>query len=219
MLNVDTIVVGIVSTNCYIVTDTDTREALVIDPGDRADLILERIRTEGLTVRHIFLTHGHFDHSLAMPELRRVTGAKCVIHELDAEHLVQSGLGSPYRGRIAGERADILVRDGDAIGLGQYTFQVINTPGHTPGSSCLLVKLPDAERGLLFTGDTLFEDDCGRCDLPGGDYSKMLCSLWALASLVGDYTVYPGHDVATTLERERQHNVNMREAMGEMQGH
>lgn len=216
MLKIESVMVGVVSTNCYIVTDTDTREAVVIDPGDRADLILQRLRSSGSeVVQHIFLTHGHFDHSLAMPELRRALGAKCMIHTLDAGGLTDASLGSPHRGKIAGEPADILVEEGDAIGLGMYTFQVIHTPGHTPGSACLRVRLPYMERGLLFTGDTLFEDDCGRCDLPGGDYGAMLRSLRKLAALDGDYTVYPGHDVATTLERERSKNVNMLEALAE----
>jgi glyoxylase-like metal-dependent hydrolase (beta-lactamase superfamily II) len=215
MLKVFTLVVGIVSTNCCVAIDTDSREAAVIDPGDRAQAILERVRDEKLDVRYIFLTHGHFDHILAMEEVRRETGAKCVVHEADAPYLSDPSLSSPF-GRVGLETsaADILTRDGETFPLGRYTFEVLHTPGHTPGSICLRVMTPDGKRGgILFTGDTLFEDDCGRCDLPGGDYAAMLASLRRLAALEGDYDVYPGHDVSTTLARERERNVNMREAL------
>jgi glyoxylase-like metal-dependent hydrolase (beta-lactamase superfamily II) len=189
MLNVQTVVVGMVSTNCYIVSDPETLEAVIIDPGDRADRILHFVRKNNLTVRYIFLTHGHFDHVLALEDVRRETGAKAVVHEAEPAD------------------ADVLARHGDTFPLGGYTFELLHTPGHTPGSGCYRVS------NLLFTGDTLFEDDCGRCDLPGGNYEKMLESLRFLASLEGDYTVYPGHDVSTTLSRERTHNRNMLEAL------
>jgi glyoxylase-like metal-dependent hydrolase (beta-lactamase superfamily II) len=189
MLKVQILVVGMVSTNCYIVYDTETREAAVIDPGDRAGVILEAVKGNDLTVRYIFLTHGHFDHVLALEEVRGATGAKAVAHEDE------------------GVKADILTHDGETFLLGGTAVDVLHTPGHTPGSVCYRVK------DLLFTGDTLFEDDCGRCDLPGGDYSLMLKSLRRLAELEGDYKVYPGHDVSTALSREREHNRNMREAL------
>ena len=189
MLEVVTLIVGVVSTNCYIVFDTETLEAAVIDPGGKAGEIIGAVRGKNLTVRYIVLTHGHFDHVLALKETRGATGAKTVAHEAE------------------GAEADILARHGDRYPLGAHTLEVLHTPGHTPGSICLRAD------NLLFTGDTLFEDDCGRCDLPGGDYGVMLRSLRFLASLEGDYTVYPGHDVATTLARERAHNINMREAL------
>ncbi|MDR0293788.1 MAG: MBL fold metallo-hydrolase [Oscillospiraceae bacterium] len=215
MFSVDSLVVGVVSTNCYIAADTETREAAVIDPGDKAGLILGRVREKGLTLRYIFLTHGHFDHTLALEEVRRATGAKAVIHEADAVYLRDAGLSGPFgRAKAITAEADVLTRHGETFPLGAYTFEVLHTPGHTPGSICLRVPAPEGgTAGVLFTGDTLFEDDCGRCDLPGGDYAAMLASLRLLASLEGDYTVYPGHDVATTLSRERKRNVNMREAL------
>ncbi|MCL2030394.1 MAG: MBL fold metallo-hydrolase [Oscillospiraceae bacterium] len=215
MLSISSLTLGIVATNCYIVTDTDAGETALIDPGDRAGAILERVRADRLEVRYIFLTHGHFDHILAMEEVRRATGAACVIHEADAAYLSDPALSSPF-GRTGAQsaKADILTREGEAFALGAYRFEVLHTPGHTPGSVCLRVMTPGGERdGALFTGDTLFEDDCGRCDLPGGDYGAMLASLRRLAALEGDYAVYPGHDVSTTLSREREGNVNMREAL------
>lgn len=214
MLNITTLVVGAVSTNCYIVSDAETREAAVIDPGDGAGRILERAQKDGLTVRTIFLTHGHFDHILALEEVRRATGARVVIHEADAGYLQDKSLSAPFRGISSPvTEADVLTRNGDTFPLGSYTVEVLHTPGHTPGSICLRVATPGGEKdGVLFTGDTLFEDDCGRCDLPGGDYSVMLLSLRRLAVLEGDFFVYPGHDVSTTLSRERENNTNMREA-------
>lgn len=221
MLNITSLTVGVVSTNCYIAVDTSTREAAIIDPGDKAEAILERIRAEGCAVRYIFLTHGHFDHILALEEVRGATGAKCVIHEADASFLREPGLSSPFgRVMVKTATADILARDGETFPLGAYAFEVLHTPGHTPGSMCLRVLTPDGEcggmAGVLFTGDTLFEDDCGRCDLPGGDYGAMLASLRRLAALEGDYDVYPGHDISTTLSRERERNVNMLEALSDI---
>jgi glyoxylase-like metal-dependent hydrolase (beta-lactamase superfamily II) len=204
---IHTISVGMVNTNCYIVSDAQTGDAAVIDPGGGADKILEYLRRESLTVRYIFLTHGHFDHILALEKLRQDTGAPSVIHKADAAYLNDPSLSSPFGVRVTPSEPDIAASHGDTYQLGGQTVEVLHTPGHTPGSICL--RIGDA----LFTGDTLFEDDCGRCDLPGGDYKAMLNSLRLLALLDGDYHVYPGHDVSTTLERERTHNVNMREAL------
>ncbi|MDR1669011.1 MAG: MBL fold metallo-hydrolase [Oscillospiraceae bacterium] len=216
MLNITTLAVGAVSTNCYIVSDPQTREAAVVDPGDSAKLILGRIQADNLSVRTIFLTHGHFDHILALDEVRRATGAKAVIHEADAAYLRERALSGPFRGVSPPvTEADVLTREGETFPLGAFTFEVLHTPGHTPGSICLRVAAPGGgKNGVLFTGDTLFEDDCGRCDLPGGDYGAMLASLRRLAALDGDYVVFPGHDVSTTLSREREKNVNMKEAAG-----
>ncbi len=198
--------VGRVMTNCYIVADEQTRDAAVIDPGDNADKILNVIKLENLNVKYIFLTHGHFDHVLAVDGVRGATGAKCVLHESDAR-LMTHPPGILALGRAHGT-ADILVRGGEEFELGSLRFKWMHTPGHTPGSCCIICG------ENLYTGDTLFEDDCGRCDLPGGDYRAMLESLRLLAALEGDYSVYPGHDVSTTLDRERRHNANMREALG-----
>jgi glyoxylase-like metal-dependent hydrolase (beta-lactamase superfamily II) len=208
MLNIHTIVAGVVSTNCYIVSVPETKEAAVIDPGDSADKILSYLRENNLTARYIFLTHGHFDHLLAMEEIRKQTAAPVIIHQADTEHLRNPGLSSPMGMRTSPSEPDIQASHGDTFPLGGQTIEVLHTPGHTPGSICLRIGRE------LFTGDTLFEDDCGRCDLPGGDYSLMLKSLRFLASLEGDFRVYPGHDVSTTLDREREHNLNMREALG-----
>jgi glyoxylase-like metal-dependent hydrolase (beta-lactamase superfamily II) len=191
MLEVKTLVVGKISTNCYILYNTETREAAVIDPGAESARILDAVNEIGATVKYIFLTHGHFDHVTALDKVRAATGAEAVIHE--AEHVKAEGLT-----KISG---------GETFALSGYTVEAVHTPGHTPGSVCYRVK------DMLFTGDTLFEDDCGRCDFPGGDYGMMLESLRRLAALEGDYKVCPGHDVSTTLARERKYNRNMLEAL------
>jgi glyoxylase-like metal-dependent hydrolase (beta-lactamase superfamily II) len=210
MLKIHTIVAGAVSTNCYIVYDTETNEAAVIDPGDGADKILAYLRQENLTARYIFLTHGHFDHILALEKVREQTGATVVIHGADAVYLRNPALSGPFGIRTTPSEPDIEASHGDTFHMGGYTAEILHTPGHTPGSICLRMG------NALFTGDTLFEDDCGRCDLPGGDYQVMLRSLRFLASLEGDYAVYPGHDVSTTLERERVHNINMAESLRQL---
>jgi glyoxylase-like metal-dependent hydrolase (beta-lactamase superfamily II) len=178
-----------VSTNCYIVFDPETREAAVIDPGCRSDLIIDSLTAHKLTAKYIFLTHSHFDHVLALEKVRGATGAKSVAHEDE------------------NTETDVRVRGGEFFPLGGHSFEVLHTPGHTPGSVCYKADT------LLFTGDTLFKDWCGRCDLPGGDYGVMLRSLRRLAELEGDFAVYPGHDEPTSLSRERAHNSSMRESL------
>ena len=205
-MKIETLTVGFVNTNCYIVSDPESSRAAVIDQGDRAGQILERVKN--LEVRYIFLTHGHFDHFLAAEEVRGSTGAKIVVHQDDGIYLSDTSLCSPFGKKIKPVKPDILTRNGEKYSLGAYTVEVLHTPGHTPGSICLLMPR------TLFTGDTLFEGDCGRCDLPGGDYGAMLESLRVIAALPDDYTVYPGHDVPTTLSREREANLNMLEALG-----
>lgn len=207
-MNVHSIVVGPVSTNCYIVND-DAGRAAVIDPGDNAPKILAWIRENALSVEKIFLTHGHFDHIMAVAPLKEATGAEVVIAAGDAEKLLDPArsLASRVGLRPTSIRPDRLAGDGDVFSVGALCFTVLLTPGHTPGSAVLL-----CER-TMFSGDTLFEGDCGRCDLPGGSYPEMLRSLRRLYALEGDYTVYPGHDVSTTLDRERRFNQNMLEAI------
>ena len=204
-----TLPVGMVQTNCYIAADENTGGCAVIDPGGDAVRILGLLKRENLAVKYIFLTHGHFDHILAVPEIKRITGAPVVIHKADTALLSDSRLtGIPVRVPVfEAVSADTTVSGGEDFSVGSLTFSWISTPGHTPGSCCIICG------GSLFSGDTLFAGDCGRCDLPGGDYGQMLNSLKALAALPGDYNVYPGHGGATTLDRERKFNNYMREAV------
>lgn len=200
-------VVGYVLTNCYIVRDEGTGKSCVIDPGDFTDEMREQIETIGReNIEYILLTHGHFDHMLGAAELKRLTGAKIAIHELDAEILEdprKNAMSFFMLDKGVLPRADVLLREGDTLCVGDLTFTLMHTPGHTAGSSCFIVE------DRIFSGDTLFLEGCGRTDLPTGDRAEIKKSLKRLAAMKGDYVVYPGHDIPTSLEHERKHNPDM----------
>ena len=190
--------VGVVGTNCYIVYDEKTREAAVIDPGDNAKSILHAVSEEKLTVKYVLLTHAHFDHILAVHDVLEATGAQFVCPEADTWLLCRDNMGQ-FRS---------LAQEGTEITFGGMTAVYMSTPGHTPGSS--VIRIGDC----LFTGDTLFRHECGRCDLEGGDFSAMLRSLKRLSELEGDYKVFPGHEGISTLSEERAANPYMLQANG-----
>lgn len=202
-MKVKVLCVGAGGTNCYILEDEKTNKAAVIDPGDEADKIMQAIRELGVEVEHILLTHGHYDHTTAVPELHKaLPQAKIYIHEADA-----NGAGSTLF-PLAGQVADLMLYgEGDELALGTLTIQVLHTPGHSPGSVTL--KAGD----VLFCGDTLFAGSCGRTDLRGGSYEQIMASLKRLGELEGDFHVCPGHDRISTLESERRSNPFLREAM------
>ena len=195
--------VGPIGTNCYLLEDEETGKAAVIDPGEEADRILEQVKADHMDVEYILLTHGHYDHTTAVPQLHRaLPQAEIYIHRADA-----NGAGSqlfPLAGQIPGLK---FYDEGDTLALGDMTIQVLHTPGHSKGSVTL--KVGD----VLFCGDTLFAGSCGRTDLAGGSYAEIMASLKKLGELPGDCHVCPGHDVTSTLERERRSNPFLREAM------
>ena len=195
--------VGPIGTNCYILQDDQTNLAADIDPGDEPELIQEALEKEGVEVRYLLLTHGHYDHTTAVPALHRVyPQADIYIHQADA-----NGAGSTLF-PLAGEVDDLKLYDeGDVIRLGDHEIQVLHTPGHSPGSVTLKVE------DVLFTGDTLFAGSCGRTDLRGGSYEQIMQSLKRLGELKGDFHVCPGHEATSTLERERRSNPFLMEAM------
>jgi len=202
-MKVNVMQVGPIGTNCYILKDETTGKAAVIDPGDEAERILAALKEDGAEVTHILLTHGHYDHTTAVPELEKaLPQAAIYIHHADA-----NGAGSQLF-PLAGQIPDLKFYDeGNALTLGELTIQVLHTPGHSKGSVTL--KVGD----VLFCGDTLFAGSCGRTDLAGGSYEEIMASLKKLGQLPGDYHVCPGHDVTSTLERERRSNPFLREAM------
>ncbi len=192
------LVVGPIETNCYIVTDENTLECAVIDPGDESNTIMNYLEENQLTAKYIFLTHGHFDHTTAVVPVQKQTGATVCVHSADVgegEYCFQPPAGT------------VFYREGDQFRVGSLLFQVIETPGHTPGGVTLLCE--DA----LFCGDTLFRDSCGRTDLSGGDMPTLMQSLKRLGNLAGNYEVYPGHMEQTTLDRERRYNYYLRYAV------
>lgn len=188
---------GQLGTNCYIVTDEKTLCSAVIDPGDEAAVILDYIEENRLKVEHIFITHGHFDHTGAVLEVAEDTGADIWINE---KELCQDARGDMDFCFCPQGVAVMTYSDGDRILCGGLTFEIIDTPGHSRGS--VTIKCENA----LFTGDTLFRDSCGRTDLPGGSMRTLLASLKKIAELPGDFEVYPGHMEATSLSREREFN-------------
>ena len=195
--------VGPIGTNCYILEDDTTGKAAVIDPGDEAGRILKVLEEDKVEVEYILLTHGHYDHTTAVPELARTfPQAAIYIHKADA-----NGAGSqlfPLAGQVEGLK---YYDEGDTLPLGSLTIQVLHTPGHSPGSVTLKVE------DVLFTGDTLFCGSMGRTDLGGGSYEQIMASLKRLGELEGDFHVCPGHDRTSTLDRERKHNPFLLEAM------
>lgn len=203
-MRIDTLCVGVVQTNCYIISN-DT-EAMVIDPGDNAERILQAVGEKEL--KYVLLTHSHFDHILAAEEICKKTGAKlCASKHArldDEDYCGFTSFGLPGFSPL---KADILLSEGDEISVAGENFTVIETPGHTPCSICLL------SGDVLIAGDTLFEGSCGRCDLVGGSYSTILKSLEKLSHLPGSTRVYSGHGAPTTIENERKFNPYMREAM------
>ena len=178
----------------YIVGCETTRKGLVIDPGPDPDIIVAAVEEEGLTIAMIVNTHGHGDHTAGNAALKARTGAPVLIHQGDA-HLYP--------------QADRLLSRETTLSLGQITFEVIHTPGHTPGGICLYAQ------GNLFTGDTLFVGDSGRTDLPGGDRPTLGASIRRLMRLPDETVVWPGHDygpsASSTIGWEKRHNVNARE--------
>lgn len=202
-MQVKVLQVGPIGTNCYLLEDEKAHVAAVIDPGDEAGRILQVIKDDGVDVKYILLTHGHYDHTTAVPELHQaLPQAEIYIHKADA-----NGAGSRLF-PLAGQIPDLKFYDeGDALTLGELTIQVLHTPGHSKGSVTL--KVGD----VLFCGDTLFAGSCGRTDLAGGSYAEIMASLKKLGQLPGDYHVCPGHDVTSTLERERRSNPFLKEAM------
>ena len=190
---------GSFGSNCYLLEDHG--QALIIDPSASASAILRRLREDGCSPVGILLTHGHFDHVMSVDTLRAAEPAlKVYIHEADAPMLTDADKNAFAlffgQDRIWGE-ADVLLRDGDQIPVGISTLTVVHTPGHSPGSSCFLC----AEEKVMFTGDTLFADNIGRCDLWGGSYATIRQSLKSLRDYDGSITIYPGHGDDSKLSR------------------
>ena len=184
--------VGFLQANCYIVSDQNGIAA-VIDPGDDAERILGYLQDNSLQCKKIMLTHGHYDHTGGVQEIRKKTGASLVMNSADRQVLtVDFDIDEP-------------VSDGDIITVGDLNFKVIAVPGHSMGGVCYLIC------DTLFTGDTLFAGSIGRSDFPGSDTEMLMASLKRLKELPqDDLNVYPGHGPATTLKHERALNPYLR---------
>ena len=186
--------VGHMDNFCYLVGCEKTRKAVVIDPDAEVDRIVSEAHKDGLVIQYIVNTHGHGDHTAGSARLKALTGANIIIHKLEAAAVPQ---------------ADILLSGDQELKVGEITFKVFHTPGHTPGGICLYAE------GNLFTGDTLFVGDSGRTDLTGGHRPTLAASIRRLMTLPDDTVVWPGHDYgptsSSTIGWEKRHNVNAKE--------
>jgi hydroxyacylglutathione hydrolase len=188
-MNIKRFTVGWLSTNCYVVSCEETKEAAVIDPGieneKEAEEILDFIKENGLKIKYIINTHGHPDHTAGNTTIKEETGAPILIHENDASRV----------------HADRKLRDGDVLHVGCFKLVVLHTPGHTKGGISLLGD------NVVFTGDTLFSGAIGRTDFPGGSYQELIQSIRnKLLPLPDAVEVYPGHESATTIGNEKKYN-------------
>ncbi len=197
--------VGMLQCNCSIFGDEQTREAVVVDPGDEIDEITAVLEKHNLHVKAIVITHAHIDHVAGAHRLRTLTDAPVYMNDRDKQLLdmldVQAGwLGveTPPRPEI-----DAALTEGTVLTLGVTEFHVLNTPGHTPGSQCLWMP----RENKLIAGDTLFRDSIGRTDLPGGNLRQLLSSIRTqLFNLPDDAVVIPGHGPQTIIGYEKEHN-------------
>lgn len=198
--------VGWLQCNCQVVADADTREAIVIDPGDEVERIQEVLRRHQLRVKYLVSTHAHIDHVGGLARMRELTGAPVMLHPDDLwlyQNLAMQAqmIGMPVPPVTA---VDLPLRAGDTLAWGRLSAHVLHTPGHSPGSLCLYLPQPEK---TLFAGDTLFAGSIGRTDLWGGSYEDILRSIHVeLLALDSETRVFPGHGPATTIERERERN-------------
>jgi hydroxyacylglutathione hydrolase len=219
--------VGLLQCNCSILGDPESREAIVIDPGDEVERILEVLHRHGLKVRAIVSTHTHIDHVGGLAALHRATGAPVLIHEDDLALYRSLDMQAQWLGVPTPEviRLPEFVKEGDTLRWGDFAAQVLHTPGHTQGSISLVVgsgaalggdanapdsiatKARDVGASRLIAGDTLFQGSIGRTDLPGGSYPQIISSIREKLLVLPDETiVYPGHGDATTIGAEREYN-------------
>jgi glyoxylase-like metal-dependent hydrolase (beta-lactamase superfamily II) len=191
----------------YLIGDEGTQEGLFIDPADDAKRLLSEVESQGLkSIKYIVNTHSHVDHIMGNAEMVKKTGAKIVIHEKDASAVAQTPFDLlEMFGATPSPPPDILVKEGDAIQVGNVKLKVIHTPGHSPGGISLYLD------GMVFTGDTLFVGSVGRTDFPGSSWDVLEASIQKkLYILPGETVVFPGHNYGSTptstIQYERRHN-------------
>lgn len=203
-MKVEKFVTGIISTNCYLVINEDTKQAVVIDPAACPSYLMSHIKSEGLKIEAILLTHGHFDHIMGIDGFLSEFDVPVYVHEEDADAMEDPVLNqsSTYTSGYTFGKARYL-RDRQTLELAGYTFQVIHTPGHTKGGCCYYV----ASENVLFSGDTLFQNSVGRTDFVNSSTSDLVHSVREKLFLLPDDTmVYPGHMGETKIGHEKKYN-------------
>ena len=203
-IEIKSMTLGMVATNCYLIINKETKEALLIDPADNALRISNVIEENVCTLKAILLTHGHFDHIMALNELKKRYNVPVYAHEEEEDVLKQSSLNmSGMIGQIYTTQADIYVKDGEHLKLAGLDIIVLHTPGHTKGGVCYYLP----EEKVLMSGDSLFHCSIGRTDFPTGSMSQLVRSVKEqLFVLPDDVQVYPGHDSVTSIGYEKQYN-------------
>lgn len=199
--------VGMMDVFCYLVACPRSKEAMVIDPAGDEEQVVARIKENDFDLKYIVNTHGHADHTSGNAKVKALTGAKLIMHELDDQMFnSENGRATAQQwGFAPSPNADITVKEGDEITVGDVSLKVLHTPGHSPGGICLLGN------GNIFTGDTLFVGGIGRTDLPGCSMDQFMNSIKErLLTLPGDTIVWPGHDYgfqpSSTIENEKRTN-------------
>jgi len=201
----ETFPVGSLQCNCTVLGDEETREAIIVDPGDEIARIHRRLTELGLKLKQILITHAHIDHVGGALKLKALTGAPIYLNEADLPLLQMMSAQAAWLGIDTPETAppDELLTDGRQVGLENYPAQILHTPGHTQGSVCLYF----APMKMVLAGDTLFAGSIGRTDLPGGNFEEIIDSIQSrLLSLPDETQVIPGHGPATTVGTERRSN-------------
>ncbi len=208
-IRIEKLVVGELGTNCYLVISGN--EAIIIDPGGNGKGILQKVEEQGLKVKLIVNTHGHYDHIKEDDFLREKLKAPLAIHAGDKDMIADPLMNSSYLfgDKVEVRNPEIILSEGDEIKVGEDKLKVLSTPGHTPGSISLLAP------GMIFVGDLLFKGSVGRSDLPGGSAVSLFESLRKLSKLPRETLVFPGHGEETTLSLELEMNPFLREAVSD----
>ena len=203
-LDLQKCILGPVMTNCYFLKNKETGELLIVDPADQPRGIIDKIKEMQAKPVGILLTHGHYDHILAVEDIKKEYGIPVYASAMERETLEKPMVNlSAFQGRACSLKADVQLSDLEEFEAAGFSIQVIYTPGHTAGSCCYYLK----EENVLFSGDMLFHGSVGRTDLPGGSTADIVKSLHRLLeSLPEETEVYPGHDIATTIGYEKRYN-------------
>lgn len=202
-LKIKAIIVGMVQTNCYILSNVKTKQAVILDPGDEAERILSYLQNEGLELEAILLTHGHFDHIIGVQGILAQKNIPVYAYEAEQDLLEDANLNCSIQvGRAATVMGAKLLKADAAVKAAGFDAKLIATPGHTKGSCCFYFE----KNQSLFSGDTLFLESVGRTDLPTGNGSAIIQSVKGLMKLPDDTYVFPGHGDVTCVKYERANN-------------
>lgn len=196
-------VVGPLEVNCFVVADEETKEAIIVDPGDNVDEIFNFVEKNGFKIKYIINTHCHFDHCGGNKKIKELTKAELLIHEKEKPVLDRMDTSAQIWGFYVDKspEPDRYLKDGDILNVGNLRIEVIHTPGHSPGGICLKID------GKVITGDTLFAGGIGRTDFPGGDYDTLIKSIKEkLFTLPEETEIYPGHGPSSTIRNEKYFN-------------